>query len=147
MGTLLAANVPSSRQPWAIQRCLCPKQENDVDCGVLCLAVAAHIVAGESIPEDLDASVFLQNGKDAQALNAVFANLSASDSCNGMYWTFLSRMYLTLPLEDGEMACVSNSLAHCVNATWQLEACSKSLSCFALPSVREQGIVRKALAI
>ncbi|KAI0698072.1 hypothetical protein C8T65DRAFT_661277 [Cerioporus squamosus] len=80
-------------------------------------------VAHSAPTSSLDASIFLQNGKDAQALNAVFANMSASDSCN-----------------DGEMACITNSLAHCVNATWQLEACSKSLSCFALPSVREQGI-------
>ena len=31
----------------------------------------------------LDADVFLQNGKDAQALNAKFPTLKASDSCNG----------------------------------------------------------------
>ncbi|RPD56948.1 hypothetical protein L226DRAFT_554331 [Lentinus tigrinus ALCF2SS1-7] len=80
-------------------------------------------VARSAPTGSLDASIFLQNGKDAQALNAVFANMSSSDSC-----------------DDGEMACISNSLAHCVNATWQLEACSKSLSCFALPSVKEQGV-------
>ncbi|TFK85206.1 hypothetical protein K466DRAFT_495176, partial [Polyporus arcularius HHB13444] len=88
------------------------------------VSLALTPVVHSAPTSSLDASVFLQNGKDAQALNAVFANISTSDSCN-----------------DGEMACVTNSLAHCVNATWQLEACSNSLSCFAMPSVREQGIV------
>ncbi|KAI0747060.1 hypothetical protein C8Q80DRAFT_1256709 [Daedaleopsis nitida] len=72
----------------------------------------------------LDADVFLQNGKDAQALNAEFATLKASDTC-----------------DDGEMACIKDSIAHCANATWKLEACPKTLSCFALPSVREEGTV------
>ncbi|KAI0360419.1 hypothetical protein OH77DRAFT_680880 [Trametes cingulata] len=72
----------------------------------------------------LDADIFLQNGKDAQVLNAEFAKLSASDSCNA-----------------GEMACIGSSVAHCVNGTWKEDACPKSLSCFALPSVREEGTV------
>ncbi|KAI0765261.1 hypothetical protein C8Q74DRAFT_1040174 [Fomes fomentarius] len=72
----------------------------------------------------LDADVFLQNGKDAQALNAEFQTLKASDAC-----------------DDGQMACIKDSIAHCANATWQLDACPKTLSCFALPSVREQGTI------
>ncbi|KAI8986657.1 hypothetical protein BD414DRAFT_415931 [Trametes punicea] len=72
----------------------------------------------------LDADTFLQNGKDAQILNAEFANLDASDAC-----------------KSGEMACMGASVAHCVNGTWTAEACPKSLSCFALPSVREKGTV------
>lgn len=58
IGILLAANTLSSRPRRAIQRCSCPKQDNGVDCGVLCLATAAHIVAGEAIPESLDAGLF-----------------------------------------------------------------------------------------
>ncbi|KAI0646567.1 hypothetical protein C8Q79DRAFT_926496 [Trametes meyenii] len=72
----------------------------------------------------LDADVFLQNGKDAQSLNAEFASLNASQSCN-----------------DGEVACIGKSLAHCTGSAWKTEACPKSLACFALPSVREEGTV------
>ncbi|OSD02710.1 hypothetical protein PYCCODRAFT_1410758 [Trametes coccinea BRFM310] len=72
----------------------------------------------------LDADTFLQNGKDAQVLNAEFAKLNTSDSCNA-----------------GEVACLGASVAQCVNGTWQAEACPKSLFCFALPSVREEGTV------
>lgn len=39
------------------------------------------------------------------------------------------------------MACIKDSIAHCANSTWKLEACPKTLSCFALPSVREEGTV------
>ncbi|KAI0371315.1 hypothetical protein BV20DRAFT_1043331 [Pilatotrama ljubarskyi] len=72
----------------------------------------------------LDANVFLQNGKDAQILNAEFAKLNASESCNA-----------------GEMACIGASVAHCMNGTWNEDLCPKSLFCFALPSVREEGTV------
>ncbi|KAL7284002.1 hypothetical protein ACG7TL_001275 [Trametes sanguinea] len=72
----------------------------------------------------LDADTFLQNGKDAQVLNAEFAKLNASDSCDA-----------------GEVACLGASVAQCVNGTWKAEACPKSLFCFALPSVREEGTV------
>ncbi|KAL1943869.1 hypothetical protein VTO73DRAFT_3687 [Trametes versicolor] len=72
----------------------------------------------------LDAATFLQNGMEAQILNAEFASLNASASC-----------------DSGEMACIGASVAHCVNSTWTQEACPKSLSCFALPSVREEGTV------
>ncbi|KAI0336686.1 hypothetical protein GY45DRAFT_1265328 [Cubamyces sp. BRFM 1775] len=72
----------------------------------------------------LDADTFLQNGKDAQVLNAEFASLNASDSCT-----------------TGDLACMGTSIAQCVNGTWQTEECPKSLFCFALPSVREEGTV------
>ncbi|CDO71200.1 hypothetical protein BN946_scf184845.g71 [Trametes cinnabarina] len=72
----------------------------------------------------LDADTFLQNGKDAQILNAEFAKLNTSDSCNA-----------------GELACMGASIAQCTNGTWKAERCPKSLFCFALPSVREEGTV------
>ncbi|KAI0777174.1 hypothetical protein BD413DRAFT_171315 [Trametes elegans] len=70
----------------------------------------------------IDAKTFLQNGKDAQALNAEFAKLHASDSCT-----------------SGQLACLGTSLATCADGKWKTEACPESLSCFALPSVRENG--------
>ncbi|KAI0824820.1 hypothetical protein BC628DRAFT_1339187 [Trametes gibbosa] len=72
----------------------------------------------------LDAKTFLQNGKEAQTLNAEFQTLKSADSCN-----------------SGEMACIGASVAHCVNATWKAEPCPNSLFCFALPSLREEGVV------
>ncbi|KAI0659403.1 hypothetical protein C8Q70DRAFT_1054240 [Cubamyces menziesii] len=72
----------------------------------------------------LNADTFLQNGRDAQILNTEFANLTASDSCT-----------------SGDLACLGTSIAQCVNGTWQTEDCPKSLFCFALPSVREEGTV------
>ncbi|TBU37306.1 hypothetical protein BD309DRAFT_905399 [Dichomitus squalens] len=73
----------------------------------------------------LDPAVFLQNGQDAQTLNAEFANLKASDRCN-----------------DGELACINNSVATCSKSNWQLVPCSgTSNSCFALPSTTEEGTV------
>ncbi len=112
------------------------------------VSLALTPVVHSAPTSSLDASVFLQNGKDAQALNAVFANISTTDSCNGGFCipADMRPSKLMLPLTDGEMACVTNSLAHCVNATWQLEACSDSLSCFAVPSVREKGTVRTSIA-
>ncbi|KAI0634800.1 hypothetical protein C8Q77DRAFT_1277681 [Trametes polyzona] len=83
--------------------------------------VAASVVLCAPMAS-LDADAFLQNGQEAQALNAAFAKLKPSDACN-----------------SGEMACIGASIAHCVNSTWKEEACYKSLFCFALPSVREEG--------
>ncbi|OBZ77751.1 hypothetical protein A0H81_02602 [Grifola frondosa] len=69
----------------------------------------------------LNSSTFLQNGQDAQKLNAEFASLNASDP-------------------SGDLACIGRSIARCVNSTWETKQCPSSQQCFALPSVREQGI-------
>ncbi|KII91262.1 hypothetical protein PLICRDRAFT_89592 [Plicaturopsis crispa FD-325 SS-3] len=71
----------------------------------------------------LDAATLLQNGQAAQALNAQFQSLKATDPCN-----------------SGETACISASVAQCSkNGTWALQDCRKGLHCFALPSVRNNG--------
>ncbi|KAH9887236.1 hypothetical protein C8Q73DRAFT_713304 [Cubamyces lactineus] len=90
---------------------------------VLYTLLVATVALGAPMAS-LDADTFLQNGKDAQILNTEFANLTASDSCT-----------------SGDLACLGASIAQCVNGTWQTEDCPKSLFCFALPSVREEGTV------
>ncbi|KAF8838945.1 hypothetical protein BDN67DRAFT_906454, partial [Paxillus ammoniavirescens] len=64
----------------------------------------------------------MQNGLDAQKLNAQFATLTANSTCT-----------------DGDQACVAGSFAQCVGSTWALQACSSGLSCFALPLVVKAG--------
>ncbi|GLB41792.1 putative carbohydrate-binding module family 19 protein [Lyophyllum shimeji] len=64
----------------------------------------------------------LQNGKDAQDLNAKFRTLTASSACN-----------------DGENACVNGGFAQCVNGKFVTTQCSGGLTCAALPLVNKPG--------
>jgi len=64
----------------------------------------------------------LQNGKDAKALNAKFATLSASSACTA-----------------GETACVGTALAQCVNGKFVTTQCAGGLICTALPLVNSPG--------
>ena len=68
------------------------------------------------------ASFTLQNGKDAQALNAKFASLSAGSSCT-----------------SGEVACVQGAFAQCVNGQFISTPCAGGLTCVALPLVNSPG--------
>jgi len=63
----------------------------------------------------------LQNGKDAQALNANFASLTASSACT-----------------DGEDACVDGGFAQCVGGKFVVQSCG-TLTCAALPLVNKPG--------
>ncbi|KAI0782904.1 hypothetical protein C8Q75DRAFT_785857 [Abortiporus biennis] len=67
-------------------------------------------------------SFLLQNGKDAQSLNAKFQTLAASDSCT-----------------DGETACVDGDFAMCANGAFVVTPCSGGIQCFALPLVNSRG--------
>jgi hypothetical protein len=64
----------------------------------------------------------LQNGKDAQGLNAKFATLTAGSACT-----------------DGEEACVDSGFAQCVNGKFSVTSCGASLTCAALPLVNKAG--------
>ncbi|KIJ99071.1 hypothetical protein K443DRAFT_680224 [Laccaria amethystina LaAM-08-1] len=79
-----------------------------------------------SAPAALDAATLLQNGQEAQKLNSIFHNLTATDPCNA-----------------GEVACVENSIATCTNGTWDTSkgGCAKTQNCFAIPSVRAAGVL------
>ncbi|KAF9005940.1 hypothetical protein BDQ17DRAFT_1239718 [Cyathus striatus] len=67
-------------------------------------------------------SFALQNGKDAQALNAKFAKLTTDSSC-----------------DDGEDACVGTSFAQCVGGKFILSSCGTDVVCAALPLVNSPG--------
>ncbi|TFK39998.1 hypothetical protein BDQ12DRAFT_698039 [Crucibulum laeve] len=71
---------------------------------------------------DNGGSFLLQNGKDAQALNAKFAGLTADSACS-----------------TGDNACVGTSFAQCVNGKFVTTACSGGLVCAALPLVNKAG--------
>jgi hypothetical protein len=64
----------------------------------------------------------LQNGRDAQSLNAKFSSLDATSSCT-----------------DGETACVDGKVAQCANGVFSIEACGSGTQCFALPLVNKPG--------
>jgi len=64
----------------------------------------------------------LQNGKDAQKLNAQFAQLTENSSCT-----------------DGQNACVSQKFAQCVGGKFSTTSCSGGLVCAALPLVNSPG--------
>jgi hypothetical protein len=64
----------------------------------------------------------LQNGQDAQKLNAKFSQLTASSSCT-----------------DGDQACVNQGFAQCVGGKFQVTKCSASTICAALPLVNKPG--------
>lgn len=65
----------------------------------------------------------LQNGLEAQKLNAAFESLSATDSCT-----------------NGDVACVQGALAVCQGNGWVTQSCPATLQCFALPDVADQGV-------
>jgi len=64
----------------------------------------------------------LQNGKDAQALNAKFATLTADSTCT-----------------EGENACVQSAFAQCVGGKFVSTPCAPTLTCAALPLVNSAG--------
>ncbi|KAH9857145.1 hypothetical protein C2E23DRAFT_881619 [Lenzites betulinus] len=67
-------------------------------------------------------SFTLQNGKDAQKLNAKFSSLSASSKCT-----------------SGENACIRGAFAQCVNGKFVTTPCAGGLTCVALPLVNSPG--------
>lgn len=68
------------------------------------------------------ASFTLQNGLDAQALNAKFASLGASSPC-----------------QSGQNACINGAFAQCVNGAFVATPCAGGLTCVALPLVNSPG--------
>jgi len=64
----------------------------------------------------------LQNGKDAQALNAEFEGLTAGSPC-----------------QDGDQACIDGGFAQCVGGKFAITQCSGGTKCIALPLVNKPG--------
>ncbi|KAF9462879.1 hypothetical protein BDZ94DRAFT_654465 [Collybia nuda] len=73
------------------------------------------------VPASGGSDLKLQNGKDAQKLNAKFATLSVSSPC-----------------AVGELACVGSEFAQCVNGKFVTTSCG-ALQCVALPLVNAPG--------
>jgi len=67
-------------------------------------------------------SFTLQNGVDAQKLNAQFSTFSADTPCT-----------------DNESACVDGQFSQCVAGKFVSTPCAGGLQCFALPLVNEAG--------
>lgn len=87
---------------------------------ILSSSLAVLVAAGPIV--DKRASFTLQNGKDAQKLNAKFSSLSASSAC-----------------QSGEVACIKGAFAQCVNNKFVTTPCSGGLTCVALPLVNSPG--------
>ncbi|KLO20291.1 hypothetical protein SCHPADRAFT_38915 [Schizopora paradoxa] len=68
------------------------------------------------------AAFTLQNGLDAQTLNAEFETLTTSSACT-----------------DGTSACVNGQFAQCSGGKFALSSCSAGLQCVALPLVNSAG--------
>ncbi|EIN07248.1 hypothetical protein PUNSTDRAFT_135934 [Punctularia strigosozonata HHB-11173 SS5] len=85
---------------------------------VATIAVLPFLVAAS----EKRAAFTLQNGKDAQALNAKFATLTPSSACT-----------------DGENACVQGQFAQCANGKFVTFPCAATLKCVALPLVNSAG--------
>jgi len=64
----------------------------------------------------------LQNGKDAQALNAKFEGLNAGSAC-----------------KDGDQACIDGGFAQCVGGKFAVTQCAGGTKCIALPLVNKPG--------
>ncbi|EIW60123.1 uncharacterized protein TRAVEDRAFT_70601 [Trametes versicolor FP-101664 SS1] len=87
---------------------------------IISSSLAVLVAAGPIV--DKRASFTLQNGKDAQKLNAKFSSLSASSAC-----------------QSGEVACIKGAFAQCVNNKFVTTPCSGGLTCVALPLVNSPG--------
>jgi len=82
----------------------------------LVAAVSASVVV------DRHAAFTLQNGKDAQALNAGFQSLTPDSACT-----------------SGDVACVQDQVAKCVDGKFELSSCTDGLQCVVLPLVNKPG--------
>ncbi|TDL17661.1 hypothetical protein BD410DRAFT_729718, partial [Rickenella mellea] len=93
-----------------------------LSCLILSIALVAPTLAAPMSNKLLSTSDLLQNGHEAQMLNAQFATASPSDSCNGT-----------------ENACIDGQFAQCSSGAWVLTDCPGNLQCFALPLVNKKG--------
>lgn len=87
------------------------------------VAAPATTSAATGASSSISTSDFhLQNGIDAQKLNAQFKSLTADSPCT-----------------DGQQACIGNSFAQCVSGSFALTTCSSGTVCAALPLVNKPG--------
>jgi hypothetical protein len=101
-------------------------------------------------PVAIDNSTLLLNGEMALLFNCQFQNFQKGDTCISTCcpraMSSHSSTTLTVALDKaGDIACVQGKAATCVDGAWQTQACPRSKSCFALPSIRSNGTVRVIL--
>jgi hypothetical protein len=89
-------------------------------------AASPAITSSAAVPTSTSAGsssdFHLQNGKDAQALNAKFATFTADTSCS-----------------DGDQACIDGSFSQCVGGKFVPTGCAAGTQCFVLPLVNKPG--------
>ena len=97
----------------------------------------------QSVPNSQGGNFKLQNGKDAQKLNAQFSTLTPNSSCTGQCSRFsiagYRRFFFFISVTDGQNGCVSGGFAQCVNGKFAITQCSSPLICAALPLVNSPG--------
>jgi len=85
-------------------------------------ATGSAVSAASTSAAGSSTSFQLQNGQDAQKLNAKFATLTASSSCS-----------------EGDQACVNGGFAQCVGGKFVITQCAATTTCAALPLVNKEG--------
>lgn len=106
------------------------------------LASYGAMIVSAASNTTVDQNTLRQNGVAAQTLNAEFQTLKKSDPCDCESLHPSPRLnQLIMSCIAGQMACISGALAQCAFGSWQLQPCSRSQHCFALPSVNTSGTV------
>jgi len=109
---------------------------------ILGLSLLVHVHARPT--ENLGTEDLLANGQKAQQLNAAFQNLTVDDACSSTFpiGHFYHLFYLKhRSTTAGDRACISRDLAECVDDKWQTSSCPGTQQCFALPSVKKEGVI------
>lgn len=109
-----AATSAAAAPPASTAAAAAPSAVNNAGAGAAAPAAAS--------PAAASGDFHLQNGQDAQKLNASFKTLSATSSCTA-----------------GQNACVNGGFAQCVNGQFAVTQCAGGLQCVALPLVNSKG--------
>ncbi|KAI7957175.1 hypothetical protein MJO28_004270 [Puccinia striiformis f. sp. tritici] len=70
----------------------------------------------------IDQNTLLENGKEAQKLNAKFTTLGPDSTC-----------------QTGDMACIAGAFSQCVGGKYVGGPCAQPLKCFAMPLLLKKG--------
>jgi len=110
------AQTPEATPPSSSKKCGVSSQSTDApDTPPPANTPAANGTSGNG-------NFHLQNGQDAQKLNAKFAGLNANSPCNA-----------------GDQACVNGGFAQCVGGKFVVTQCAAGTTCAALPLVNKPG--------
>lgn len=118
--SVVASAAPSASAP----SCVAPSASVSVapSASVPAAPASSAAVAAAAPSASSSGDFHLANGQAAQALNAQFATLTTSSTCNA-----------------GDNACINGGFAQCVGGQFVVEGCAGGTQCFALPLVNSQG--------